>query len=100
MQNKPSQITVKHLCEALRSAGSTRLRSCCDSIVDLRTIHAQRTVVVEQQPVESECAARSEGLSVESLRIVVDIDFNLAGIVQQRDLPLLHGQGREQIVGS
>ena len=38
-------------------------------------------------------------MRVEQLRVAVYVHFNLAGIVEKRGLPLLHGQSRKQIVG-
>jgi hypothetical protein len=51
------------------------------TVVLLRAIHAQRAVVVKNQSIEAQRAARGECLRVEQLGVVVDVGFDLAWVL-------------------
>jgi hypothetical protein len=65
------RCTFFHL-RLLRGGGLGRERH---SVVYLRAIHAQRAVVVENQSIESQSAAGSQGLGIEKLDVAVDVDY-------------------------
>ena len=73
-------------------------RSFGNPVIDLITVHAKSTGIVENQAAEPEGAAWGERVGVEEPRGVPHVNLDLVWVLQECRLRGLHGKRRKEVI--